>query len=161
MHSNNVRIPMGQSIILKKMKQSTEWRTNFKKFLDNYSCDLLSEHSINAELDMWEMFWDDKPDPPSTSQETLKVIDTVIFPNIAVMLKIMSTIPVTTCECERSVSALRRLKTYMRSSMVEDRLNGLAYVHYRISIDIEKVLDSFARKHPRRLQIVSSSCSDS
>ena len=72
-------IPMGQSIIPKKMKQSTEWRTNFKKFLDTYSCDLVSEHNINSELDMWEMFWDDKPDPPSTSQETLKVIDTVIL----------------------------------------------------------------------------------
>ena len=49
----------------------------------------------------------------------------------------------------------------MHSSIVEDRLNGLAllHVHYGISIDIEKVLDSFARKHPRRLQIVSSSCS--
>ena len=49
----------------------------------------------------------------------------------------------------------------MRSSMVVDRLNGLALLHvnYGISIDTEKVLDSFARKHPHRLQIVSSSCS--
>ena len=157
-------IPMGQSIVPEKMKRNTEWKVNFKKFSDTYSCDLPSEHSLNAELDMWEMFWNDRPDAPSTSQETLKVTDNEIFPNIAVMLKVLCTIPVTTCECERSVSALRRLKTYMRSSMVEDRLNGLAllHVHYGVSINTEEVLDLFARKHPRRLQIVSySSCSDS
>ena len=156
---------MGQSIVPKKMKQDQEWRIKFKKFLDSYSCDLLSEHSLNAELDMWEMLWksNERPDPPSTSQETLKVIDKQMFPNIAVMLRIMCTIPVTTCECERSVSALRRLKTYMRSSMVEDRLNGLAlmHVHYGININIEEVLNKFARKNPRRLQLVSCSSTTS
>eukprot|EP00731_Ephydatia_muelleri_P012068 Em0006g962a len=33
--------------------------------------------------------------------------------------------PLTSCEAERSFSGLRRLKNYMRSTMKEDRLNGL------------------------------------
>ena len=31
--------------------------------------------------------------------------------------------PCTTCECERSFSTLRRIKTYLRSTMNQDRLN--------------------------------------
>ena len=35
-------------------------------------------------------------------------------------------LPITTATTERSFSALRRLKTYLRSTMKEDRLSGLA-----------------------------------
>jgi len=31
--------------------------------------------------------------------------------------QILAVTPVTTCTCERSISALRRLKTYLRSTM--------------------------------------------
>ena len=60
-----------------------------------------------------------------------------------------------TCECERSVSALRRLKDYMRTTMTQDGLNGLAllHVHYELEVDTEAVLDIFVRKHPRRLTL--------
>ena len=42
-------------------------------------------------------------------------------------------------EAERSFSGLRRLKNYMRSTMKEDRLNGLALmmVHRTISVSVE------------------------
>ena len=150
-------IAMGQSVIPEKMKQCTEWRMDFKKFADAYTCDLHSEHTVNAELDMWEMAWRDKSYLPSTSQETLKLMDRELFPNIALMLRVMCTIPVTTCECERSVSALRCLKTYMRSSMSQDRLTGLAllHVHYSMEIDINEVVNIFGRKHPRRLTLTN------
>ena len=83
-------------------------------------------------------------------------MDKVLFPNITKMLKIMCTLLVTTCECERSFSALKRLKTYIRSSMGEERLNGLAllHIHYSTNIDIEEVFNMFARKHPRRLTLM-------
>ena len=75
------------------------------------------------------------------------------FENIKVALRILGTIPVTSCECERSFSALRRLKDYTRSTMLSDRLNGLAliYVHREIIPDVEKVIDRFALKN-RRLE---------
>ena len=37
--------------------------------------------------------------------------------------------PVTSCECERSFSGLKRLKPYTRRTMVAERLNGLALLH--------------------------------
>ena len=80
-----------------------------------------------------------------------------MFPNIYNCLLISVTMPVTSCECERSVSVLRRLKTYMRSTMTNQRLNGLAMMHshYDIQIDYDAVIDIFAKKHPRRLRLVN------
>ena len=62
-------------------------------------------------------------------------------------------VPVTTSECERTVSVLRRLKTYLRSTMRQDRLSSLALLHinYTMVIDVDEVIDMFARKHPRRM----------
>jgi len=45
------------------------------------------------------------------------------------LLKILCTVPVTTGECECSVSALRRLKKHMRTSVGQERLTGLALLH--------------------------------
>ncbi|KAJ8882693.1 hypothetical protein PR048_014505 [Dryococelus australis] len=55
---------------------------------------------------------------------------------------------------ERSFSTLRRLKNYLRSTMIEDRLNGLALLHiHQDTMKPEEVLDIFARKHTRKLSL--------
>nr|CAH7756469.1 unnamed protein product [Callosobruchus chinensis] len=46
-----------------------------------------------------------------------------MIPEIIKLLKIIMTIPVSTCTAERSFSALRRIKTYLRSTMTQQRLN--------------------------------------
>ena len=78
---------------------------------------------------------------------------TTMFPNIGVLLKIACTLPVTSCECERSASALRRLINYMRASVGKKRLSNLAlmHIHYDKDIDLDKVVDCFAQLHPTLL----------
>ena len=49
-----------------------------------------------------------------------------MFPNVHQIFRLVCNIPVTSCECERSVSVLRRLKTYLRSNLGQERLSGLA-----------------------------------
>ena len=46
---------------------------------------------------------------------------------------------------------MRQLKTYTRSTMVSERLNGIAlmHVHQEIVPDIEKVIDLFSTKNRR------------
>ena len=46
-----------------------------------------------------------------------------LFPSIEIMLRLFGTLPVTTASMERSFSSLRRLKTYLRSTNGEERLN--------------------------------------
>ena len=47
--------------------------------------------------------------------------DKDFFPNIRVLLSIMATLPVTSCECERSISMLKLIfKNPLRSTMKQD-----------------------------------------
>ena len=80
----------------------------------------------------------------------------ITFPNIYTALCILGIIPITTCQCEGSVSALRRLKSYMRGTMPQERLNGLAAfsVHRNMNISENEIIDKFARMHPRRMQMI-------
>ena len=82
-------------------------------------------------------------------------MQSAFFQNIRELLKVTCTLPVTSCEWERSNSALKRLKTYLRSTMGHERLSGLALltVHYDVEIDTEDVLNHFARKNPRRMEL--------
>jgi hypothetical protein len=57
-------------------------------------------------------------------------------------LKTVLTIPVTSCTCERSFSGLRRLKSYLRSTMGQKRLNNVAVLH--IHRDLTELIDTDA-----------------
>ncbi len=65
----------------------------------------------------------------------------------------MGTLPVTSCECERSISMLQLIESPLRSTMKQERLNGLAmlYYHHDVEITPDEVVDEFARRHPRRM----------
>ena len=92
---------------------------------------------------------------PDTASKALKECDDDLFPNIYTLLKICATIPATSCECERSASSLRRLHTYNRACMGQERLSSLAlmYIHYQAKIVLDEVVNLFASKHPRRLEL--------
>ena len=44
------------------------------------------------------------------------------------MMHILAVIPATSCSAERSFSALRRLKTYLRSTMGQQRVSNIALI---------------------------------
>ena len=50
------------------------------------------------------------------------------FPNAFIAYRILLTIPVTVASAERSSSKLKLLKSYLRSTMTQERLNGLATI---------------------------------
>ena len=51
------------------------------------------------------------------------------YPSLAVLFQILATLPVTTATNEHSFSALKYLKTYLRNTTKEVRLNGLALLN--------------------------------
>ena len=53
----------------------------------------------------------------------------MLFTEVDKLLKIYLTIPVTTSTAERNFSALRRIKTYLRNSMTQARLNHCMLLH--------------------------------
>ncbi|KAJ8894922.1 hypothetical protein PR048_000229 [Dryococelus australis] len=61
--------------------------------------------------------------------ETLKFIEQYnLAPNVGVELRILLTLPVTVASDERSFSKLKLIKTYLRSTMLQSRLSGLAMI---------------------------------
>ena len=130
---------------------------------------LLGLGSADAELDLWENWWAEeyKQTGSSTENKTITIEHLLLlcqekdlvttFPVIYNCLKILGTVPVTSCECERSISVLRRTKTYLRSTMGQDRFTDLALLYIRRDFDInlDQVIDNFATKHPRRMQLIN------
>ena len=96
-------------------------RANIKQFAEEYSCDMpptfLNGESLNAELDLWASTMSSLTKPYDYVQITLQNISKDLFPQLHDLLRLVCTFPSSTCETERSVSALRRLKTYLRSTM--------------------------------------------
>ena len=68
-------------------------------------------------------------------------------PAISVLLRMFATLPVTTATGERSFSALKHIKNYLRSTMGEEMLNGLAhlYINRDINLGYDKVIDEFGK----------------
>ncbi|XP_065643075.1 zinc finger MYM-type protein 1-like [Hydra vulgaris] len=77
-----------------------------------------------------------------------------IVSEIVRFVKIILVQPVSTCTAERSFSSLRRLKTFLRSTMSQERLNAVSLMitHKEItrSIKMDFLLDRFIEKNETR-----------
>ena len=62
-----------------------------------------------------------------------------LFDQVERLVRLLLVKPVSACEAERSFSALRRLKTWLRSSMSQVRLNSIAMCH--VHHDLLDILD--------------------
>lgn len=96
----------------------------------------------------------------STLQFILKSELDSTFSELVKLLKIIMTTPMNTAEPERCFSTLKRLKTFLRNSMTNDRLNALAmmsinrdFVHEIPNFD-EKVLETFVALKNRRMDFL-------
>jgi len=70
-----------------------------------------------------------------------------LIPNTVVLIKLVMVLPSTAASSERSFSALRRLKTYLRSTMSQKRLSHVGVCHvqneYCKAVCIKDVVNSF------------------
>ena len=78
-----------------------------------------------------------------------------VLPNVSVALRILLTIPVTVASGERSFSKLKLIKNYLRSSMAQDRLVGLAMLSIENDVaaclDYSDVVTKFAAMKVRKV----------
>jgi 2-oxo-4-hydroxy-4-carboxy--5-ureidoimidazoline (OHCU) decarboxylase len=70
------------------------------------------------------------------------------------MLKLLLALPASTSTAERSFSALRRLKTYLRATMTATRLNSTSILHVHKdlanNINISKIMTDFITANDSR-----------
>uniref|UniRef100_A0A8I7B662 HAT C-terminal dimerisation domain-containing protein n=1 Tax=Hordeum vulgare subsp. vulgare TaxID=112509 RepID=A0A8I7B662_HORVV len=76
------------------------------------------------------------------------------YPNTSIAYRILFTMPVTVASAQRSFCKLKLLKNYLRSVMLQERLNGLATLciekQLLDEIDIDSIIDDFACRNARR-----------
>ncbi|XP_054711259.1 zinc finger MYM-type protein 1-like [Uloborus diversus] len=81
------------------------------------------------------------------------------IPSILELLEVARSWPITTANAERSFSTLRRLKTYLRTTMGQDRLSGLALMAVEQEVtaqlmepnELDNLVEKFASSTDRRL----------
>ena len=72
-----------------------------------------------------------------------------MFPQVENLLRLLLVSPASSCEAERSFSALRRIKTWLRSTMTQTRLNNVMVCHVQreilLKLSPEVIADQFVR----------------
>lgn len=79
------------------------------------------------------------------------------YTNAIMGYRILLTIPVTVATAERSFSKLKLLKSYLRSTMTQERLNGLATKALENDvlekINYEDIIEDFISRNTRRMTL--------
>lgn len=119
------------------------------------------DHDIDAvelyeELKMLAPVYDaDQDDVVSVLKYIVKNSLKDVYPNVNIVLRIICTIPVTVASAERSFSKLKLIKTYLRSTMTQNRLSSLALLSIEnelaSSLDYNEVIRDFSRIKSRRV----------
>jgi 6-pyruvoyl-tetrahydropterin synthase len=155
-----------------------------KPLINHYKSKLDLEHLITEFQASSEIFgsinWDENVQPiasksklktkPASNDINDKFISTNVYilkfhelaaklkdqiPNLFNLLTITLTIPITSVECERSFSCMRRIKDYKRNRCGDERLSNLMTIStdkdIAKSIDFDELVKQFRSKKTRRL----------
>ena len=139
--SDHQRVALGLSLVPSVMKDTPQWSEHVTELADIYKNDLPSPQNFNMEL-VCEM-----GQPQGRGAKQASRYCSLVWHQLL-------SVPY--------ISGLKRLKRYLRSTMGQAQLNGLALMHFNhgMSIDYEAVLSIFARKHPRRMTMLDVLDSD-
>ena len=104
--------------------------------------------------------WSEQETKPETISKTLNDprVCPRAFPNVTTLLHLLLLTSVTVAGVERANSSLRFVKSDFISTMGEDRFNALIllFIHQDFSLDIDTIIDTYARKRPRRMLLLNS-----
>jgi hypothetical protein len=113
---------------------------------------------LSVQLSMFKMqFQYTTTDEAATKLRSCVPEVRLMFSQVETLIRLLLVVPATSCEAERSFSGLRRLKTWLRSTMSQERLNAVAMctVHrsYIDRINLRAVANDFISVHQRRDQL--------
>lgn len=118
--------------------------------------------SVISEYQLWLAKWkrlrqsSPKQAFPTCLMNIIKECDRELYPTINGLLRVLATLPVSVATGERSFSTLRRVKSWLRASMAEERLVGLALlnIHKDIDVDVDAVITRFSKSSKTKLEFV-------
>ena len=133
------------------------------KAVDIFKDDLPHAVMFNMEYDSWVRKWKECSSAivPDNLIGALKECSVVAYPNVNALLILALTLPITSCESERSFSQLKLIKTARRTTMSESRLSSLALMKINrercntllCEKNMKRLVQSFGQLHPRRMKL--------
>ena len=77
----------------------------------------------------------------------------MLFPQVSKLFRLLLTMPATSATSKRSFSALRHIKTYLLTTMKQERLNHLMIIHIHKDrlIDFKSAIQEFIHTKENRI----------
>jgi hypothetical protein len=151
--------------LLVKAARGEEYAAELASVADRYGDDLVPS-SLETQLQsvvVQSAFSSRSPNEKPTLSDVKATIvalspaQRVAISEVCTVLKLIMVIPATNAISERSGSALRRVKTYLRSTMSQARLNNLLLLHTHKqrtdALDIPSCLNLFVQGSEHRQQV--------
>ena len=124
-----------------------------KEIVQHFKEDLV-ESDLSTELKMVKNVYCEKSFAYKEFKEKI-ILYKSIFPQTSRLLQLLLVMPATSATAERSFSSLRHVKTYLRTTMKQERLNHLMmiYIHQDKKIDIEEAMNEFILLNDERIRV--------
>lgn len=121
-----------ENLILKAARKES-YEEELKYIIEFYKDDF-TEESLSSQLQTLAVCFEGCTDKPSVQDivnymRSLSQAQQVLFSEIATLLKLILVSPATNAVSERGASSLRRIKTYLRATISQERLNNLMMLH--------------------------------
>ena len=156
------------SCLLPSYYESDNAIMQLQRLCETYKDDICNQESCVQEYKTmrtlytnWSKELTDK-ETPKTVHELLRFLYERrllhAFPSVVILMRIFLTIPASSAGAERSFSRMKLIKSYLRSSMSEERLSNLAILsiereYAQNFLNYDKVIDTFAKMKQRRMII--------
>ena len=150
--------------LLIKASMNNDFEQNCKVICTFYKDDFNPEH-LRLQLRTFGtnfQSYHDSSDSPTVFEikkyiKNLTQAQRDLLDQVVTILKLILIMPATNATSERSFSALRRVKTYLRSTMGQDRLNDLMLLHVHKDItdnlNVKEVINCYVKDSEHRLRI--------
>jgi hypothetical protein len=140
---------------LERILLGTNTEEDIDSVMQSYSIFLPSRAGLARQLDSLKDIYNT---PRNIGDTVLKLQEMInkgvpeLFCHVIVLCQIYLAAPVTSVECERSFSTMRRLKTWLRGTTGQPRLNHefILTTHSERSVDVGKVIRDFVRLNSQR-----------
>jgi len=98
------------------------------------------------EVERWKIRWALVDDKLERLLETLHATNSELYPAIYTIISILLTMAVSSVTSERSFSVMRRVKSYLRSTIGNERLSNLSLmnIHRHVQFDLNTIIDDFS-----------------
>ena len=155
--------------LLLKASSSLDFKTEFD-FVTSFYGDDLQQDLLRAQLITFGVEFQRTSDDSDFTNLTifdikkyfcsLTAAQKDLLSQVCILLKLVLIMPATNAASERSFSTLRRLKTYLRNTMTQERLNHLMLLHVHKDImdklDLKSIASEFIGDSQHRIKLFGS-----